>query len=145
MSKKLKKYELPSNIFDSYNDAIRNNPTWSFDAVDVNLDKWNFFKNANESILLQLKSFEGMTWFDIEKTSGGRVKGTNNHFVKISELSKEARQEIRNLKYIDDKICSLFSLRLSGKTRMYGIREETTGLFKIIWLDFNHEIYCIKK
>ena len=36
-----------------------------------------FFKNCNENILLQLKSFEGMTWAEIEKTAGGRKQGTN--------------------------------------------------------------------
>ncbi len=53
MSKKIKKYELPKIIFDSLNKAIKNNPTWSFDIADINIDKWNFFKNCNKNILLQ--------------------------------------------------------------------------------------------
>ena len=145
MRSKIKKYEFPKDVFKSYNNALKNNPTWSFDAADVNISKWNFFKNSNEDILMQLKSFEGMTWHEIEKSSGGRKNGTNNHFVKISELVKEAQQEIKKLHYIDNKIYSLFSLRLSGKTRMYGIREENTGLFKIVWLDLEHEIYHLRK
>ena len=145
MFKKVKKYEFPNDVFESLNSVIKYHPTWSFDISDTNIEKWNFFKNCNEEILLQLKSFEGLTWAEIEKASGGRKAGNNNHFVKINDLSNEAQLEIKKLKALDSKIMLLFSLRLNNLTRLYGIRDEKTGVYKIVWIDFKHEIYKINR
>ena len=74
-------------------------------------------------------------------SSGGRSHGTNNHYEDVADLCKEARDRIIELKLID--IDRVFSLRLSGTERLFGILED--GIFSIIWYDPNHEIYPISE
>lgn len=87
----------------------------------------------------KLSSYEGMTWAEIQSASGGKTKGTNNHFAYISKLDKEAQKRAMEL-HLD--VDELFSLRLTGTLRLYGILEN--GIFSIIWYDQNHEIYPLK-
>lgn len=118
-------------------------PTWSFKYLDNNYEKWGFIhvKDINSTIISKLKDYEGMTWKEIIETSGGRTNGNNNHFENISDLILEAQKRWKNLKL--DEYDRIFSLRLTGKQRLYGILDN--GVFKIVWFDQKHEIYPSKK
>lgn len=103
-------------------------------------ERWSI-KNADaffDDILQKLIAYEGMTWAEIQAASGGKKSGngTNNHFENISEMSKEAQQRATELRLDVDQ---LFSLRLTAKSRLYGIL--TDGIFRILWYDRNHEVY----
>lgn len=118
-------------------------PVWSFDFADFEHEKWNILhsdfinKNQNKSIFKSLKDFEGMTWQEIDSSSGGRAKGTNNHFIKFDQMIKDAQTRAIELNLFE--LCdSLYSLRLSGKQRLFGILYD--GIFHIVWYDCEHEI-----
>jgi hypothetical protein len=79
-------------------------------------------------ILDKLKSIENSTWPDIER--GG------SHFIPVSNVIKDAQARLRHLKL--DDIDQLFSLRLTGAERLWGLR--TNDVFSLLWWDPNHEI-----
>lgn len=88
----------------------------------------------------KLEYFESNTWVEILAYSHHR-KGkmvSNNHLVPVSNLSKEAKQRLEELKYNVDY---LFSLRLEAKLRIYGFRVQ--NYLEILWVDLNHEIYPV--
>ncbi len=83
----------------------------------------------------QIKSVEGCSWMDIENaTHNGK---SNSHFVDVKNLIPWARKRLEELGYKDRD--QLYSLRLQGKLRLYGIRDFTC--LKIIWIDTEHKIY----
>ncbi len=75
----------------------------------------------------KLASFETMTWNDI-------VKGS--HPVELKDLSKEARKRLEEIQ--QDDIESLYSLRLTGTERIWGIRDR--NFLKVLWWDPNHKV-----
>jgi len=101
---------------------IGKTPAWHIGIVDIGCD-WscaeNWLANLCDSILPKLKDYETMTWQEIMSASGGRSRGTNNHYIEIEDLSKEAQKRLCDLKM--DDIDALFCLRLSGKERIWGI------------------------
>lgn len=121
---------------------LSSKPKWAFRLCDREHPRWALSNNPDKCnyVLDKLISYEGMTWAEIQEANGGRKKGTNNHFEKISDLIDEAQQRAKELRIQSDE---LFSLRLGGTVRLYGIVED--GLFSVIWLDTKHEIYRVKK
>lgn len=112
-------------------------PAWAFSRCDR--EKWalNECGNLYKSVIEKLGSFEGMTWAEIMAQSGGRSHGTNSHFENVYDLKKEAQKRLQEL-HLDD-LDQVFSLRLSGTERLYGILNDR--ILRIIWYDPNHEIY----
>ena len=84
-----------------------------------------------EEIVPKLHHFETMTWSQIE--------GANSHFVAFEDLCKEARDRLGTLDM--ENIENLFSLRLSGRERVWGHREGET--FQVLWWDPEH-LVCPK-
>ncbi len=84
----------------------------------------------------KLSAFETMTWQDILTASGGRNRGTNSHEIAVSELEPRAQKRLQELRMVDVDI--LLSLRLDGRTRLWGIRDGRT--LKLLWYDPNHEV-----
>jgi hypothetical protein len=83
-----------------------------------------------------MQNFETMTWHEILKASGGRSNGNNNHEIPISDLCSDARKRLEELNLDDTD--SIFSLRLAGKQRIFGIKEKR--VLKIIWFDPDHSV-----
>lgn len=144
--KNLSKNEIKKkqkNIFLSNKGVFYNKkPVWSFSKCDIDHPKWGFSASEDLYFFIQkLKTYEGLSWIEIMQASGGRRSGTNNHFEPVSELIPEAIGRWKELRLEDyDQI---FSLRLTGMQRLYGILEE--GIFFIVWYDRSHEIYPMKK
>lgn len=116
-------------------------PVWRFNKYDKEHQKWCLHnKDFYSELMSKLIAFESMTWHQIEAASGGRSNGTNNHFILVSDLVKEAQKRLEELHLYYDE---LFSLRLSGKERLFGILED--GVYHILWYDANHEICPSKK
>jgi len=106
-------------------------PAWQFYQLDwdgpwgcVDAKKW-------QEILQKLGHFETRTWADI-KSDG------NNHAVEIQNSPNPSVPK-RLLEIHLDDIDELFSLRLSGKERVWGILEG--HILKILWWDPNHEVW----
>lgn len=122
---------------------LKKTPVWSFRRLDNTYTKWGLrcVDNLYDTIIKKLKDFEGMTWDAILKATGGRKHGNNNHFEDVSSLIPEAQKRWADLKL--EEYDRVFSLRLTGKHRLYGILLD--GVFQVIWYDPNHEIYPLDK
>ena len=84
----------------------------------------------------KLRDFETMTWAQIKRAAGGRRYGTNHHSLSIADdLGDGATVRARELRLGVDE---LFSLRLTGKRRLIGIRSGRH--FKVLWYDPEHEV-----
>lgn len=115
-------------------------PAWQVGMIDID-GTWGW-KNVQglywwDTIQDKLKNFETMTWQEIYDANGGRQHGNNNHEIPIDKLSKSARIRLKYLGYTD--IDTLFSLRLSGTERVWGLL--VGNVLKIIWYDASHEVY----
>jgi hypothetical protein len=82
-----------------------------------------------ENILPKIKAFESMTWSEIE----GR---TGSHFVEVDKIIPAAQRRLAERGQGD--IDELFSLRLAGKPRIWGIRDR--HILKVLWWDPGHQV-----
>ncbi|OQY48005.1 MAG: hypothetical protein DRR08_25815 [Candidatus Parabeggiatoa sp. nov. 2] len=107
-------------------------PVWQFKRLDwdgpwgwrnIDTTKW-------QEIIDKLGDFESRTWADI-KSDG------NNHYINLYDKGAniEAKNRLKQLK-LDDFKDLIFSLRLSGKERIYGILDGY--ILKILWWDPYH-------
>lgn len=119
-----------SNVKPSYYDK---KPIWKFTDSDKSM--WQLC-HCDTDFFDKLASFESMTWNDIAVTAKKQ-----HHHVEIAGMIKPAQERLSKRKIDVDE---LFSLRFSGKHRMYGIIDEI-GAFHAIWYDTEHEIYPSKK
>ncbi len=85
-------------------------------------------KDALIQIIGKLKSFERSAWADIER--GG------SHFIGVESIIRDAQRRLEMLKLDDTD--ELFSLRLSGLERLWGLR--SNDVFSVLWWDPNHQI-----
>ena len=85
---------------------------------------------------------EHTTWGDIRKSDGGRSYGKNSHHIPIAELQNEAKRRANELNL---DVSELFSLRLQGDVRLWGIVDPVNGDYYVIWYDPNHQVYPSKK
>lgn len=104
-------------------------PSWSFYKCDKE-GRWAFTNEALgedfwSTIMPRLKSFEQLSWGDLE--------GKENHFVKVDTLNKCARDRLDELLIVEEQ---LFSLKIANTLRVYGIRQKST-LF-VLWYDNDH-------
>lgn len=74
------------------------------------------------------------------RATGGRKRGNNNHPVPVSELAGNARKRLVEIG--QEELDVLFSLRLSGKGRIYGVRDQRA--LKLLWYDPYHDIYPVQ-
>jgi len=79
-----------------------------------------------------------MTWQNIIEAAGGRRRGSNNHPIAISDLCREAQVRCQELG-LHELTDELFSLRLAGNVRLWGIRQGR--ILQLIWYDPRHEVY----
>lgn len=87
----------------------------------------------------KLREFEEMTWNNIAQITHGKKNKTNNHFVPIKDLIREARVRLEEIGYSEET--EIYSLRLGGTIRIYGFRRK--NYLDIIWVDPAHEIYPV--
>jgi hypothetical protein len=87
-----------------------------------------------------IASFETMTWSEIEKKVGPH--GTrHNHPMPVSDICPDARKRLREL--VLDDFDTLYSLRITGERRLWGIRDNEA--FYILWWDPHHSVCPVKK
>lgn len=87
-------------------------------------------------IFPKLKHFETKTWIEIEKEQYGKNGKTKHHFIAIEKIIEDAQRRLKTLNLND--IDELFSIRLDGELRIWGIRK--SSYLQVLWFDFQHEI-----
>jgi hypothetical protein len=129
--------EPKSNIDNLY--YKKQTPVWQISKID-NQGKWGWSsigKDRWEKLILpHLISRETMTWAEIENQKHGSKNKSCNHEIAVSHLCEEAKDRLYAFKR--DDCDELFSLRVNGKTRIFGNRDGR--VFQIFWFDFEHEI-----
>lgn len=110
---------------------------WRIEQADLGGD-WSWLKADHQMLLTKiipkLQDYETMTWADVES-------GTGSHFVSKTDCIKEARQRLDDLEL--DDIEELFSLRITGKRRAWGIRN--VAVLHLLWWDPEHEVCPSRK
>lgn len=117
---------------DSY---MTKNPVWVFRRADQ--EQWKIHDDFIEVILPELISIERLTWHEIMSASKGgyHSKGSKSHHVDVESLTREAQERLQYLHIYEDQ---LFSLRISGTKRLWGIID--SGTFNILWYDPDHKL-----
>jgi|GEM_PF-775837 len=110
--------------------SLNNKPVWSFKGFDLKgpgqADKLEDLVLART--IKRLGDFETMNWVAI--ATGG------SHAVSIGELSTQAQGRLVELKC--DDLDDLYSFRLGGKRRIWGIRR--ADLVELLWWDPDHKV-----
>jgi hypothetical protein len=108
---------------------------WTTKYIDC--DDWDYSFGAidREMILTyivpSLQEREVMTWSQIEQHADG-----GSHGIEINKIIRSAQKRLDALEiYVE----SLFSLRISGRRRIWGVRER--NLFRVLWWDPEHDIW----
>lgn len=119
--------------------ALKMKPAWQLSQVDFE-GPYGWGSVDRDTLLgeihAKLANFETMTWDEILKASGGRSSGNNSHEVEVDKLSSAAQQRLTELRQLD--LDSLFSLRLSGKGRVWGVRDGR--VLRVLWYDPDHQV-----
>lgn len=80
------------------------------------------------SVLSKVTSLESTTWADL--------MNNGSHPIPVKDLCQAARSRLKKIK--QDDVDELFSLRLTGKQRIWGIRDQ--NILKVLWWDPEHEV-----
>lgn len=108
-------------------------PVWRMGKVDVGCDPWGWNTidgGAMHRIREKLAAYETMTFREILNKDG-----TGCHDVEIYRMIPKAQARAAAIKVPRD---SLFSLRITGKERVWGIR--TNHIIELLWWDPEHEV-----
>jgi hypothetical protein len=105
-------------------------PLWAFRIVDLG-GPWCWSALGGEelhAVLQRLKEVESMTW--------QAIAGTGSHAIDVSSLAKAARDRLVEIQ--QDDVDQVYSLRCTGRRRIFGIREG--GVLRILWWDPEHQV-----
>lgn len=104
---------------------------WRFSLMDHD-GPWGWHQlSADETIKLirnELAKRETLSWHNI--------KASGSHHVAKDKLIKEAQERLEELKL--DDLDELFSLRITAKCRIWGIKDRY--VLKILWYDPQHQV-----
>lgn len=111
---------------------------WPWKNTDPDaLSHMFFFKD----VLPALRSIETQTWGEIDRATHNDGK-SKNHFIGWAMLSQKAKELLSQMK-LDDSAEKLYSLRIGGKKRIVGIRQD--NCLDILWICREHDIYPSRK
>jgi hypothetical protein len=119
------------NISDIYKEKA---PVWRFGRIDFEGEwGWRNIKDFNIILTIQqrLKNFETMTW--------NEIIGKEHHPISTTDLSNNAQSRLLELELDDNEF--LYSLRIEGKKRLWGIRDNE--ILYILWYDHEHSVYPV--
>ncbi|MDU7692713.1 MAG: hypothetical protein E7K04_00455 [Helicobacter sp.] len=136
-SKKQKNIEIQDKKAKKAGEIESQKPSWRFSKMDkeyMSLEKTE--EETLRIILSALKSLESQTWNEIKQSIS--KNGRKSHFIAVKDLCKEAQDRFNAMKLPEISDDEIFSLRLAGKIRVFGLF--LGSIFNIIWIDPNHEI-----
>jgi len=92
-----------------------------------------------KEVLHYLGDYSGKTWAEIEaERTGGKQRHKKHHSMDVTKLPQAARTRLQ-AHFGDDAPDALFRFRLSGKGRLWGIRDG--AIFHLLWYDPLHRVY----
>ena len=102
--------------------------SWQIGSMDIFPESpWGWKEISKEklwdNLFPKLQAFETMTWSELGENG--------SHSVSFDSLIPKAQKRLEDLK-IDD-IDELYSLRLTGKERIWGVRDR--NILKLLWWD----------
>lgn len=116
---------------------IHKKPVWRLGRLDFH-GEWGFSKIKDlatfQTIKEKLKNFETMTWGEIEKNR-------HNHYMETNKICNDAQKRLGEIGLLEYD--TLYSLRLLGANRLWGIRDNE--ILYILWWDPKHTVFPIKK
>jgi hypothetical protein len=78
----------------------------------------------------KIESLQGMMWREVLAADGAVKNGNNNHAIEVHKLSKAAQGRLNDIELSED---SLFSFHLTGRLRIYGVRDRK--VCRLLWTD----------
>lgn len=110
--------------------VLKERPSWRFRHLDIDgpYCPTRMFPEVVRDVRTKLAGFESMTW--------GEIEGANSHFISVDQLVPAARERLTVLRL--DDVEAVFSLRLSARERVFGIRE--LAVLRLVWWDPDHEV-----
>jgi hypothetical protein len=106
-------------------------PQWSFELLDIG-GIWcikNISPEHLSDLMGRLKNLETMAWAEIKQSTG-------SHHVEKEQLIKPAQNRL--IEIGQDDIDELFSLRITGERRLWGILQN--HILQILWWDPHHAV-----
>lgn len=79
-------------------------------------------------LIARLKNFESIPWTELHKTG--------SHSIPVDSIVKAAKDRLTELNM--DDIDELYSLRMQGQPRLWGIKRG--HIFSVLWWDPLHEV-----
>ncbi|MBK7876320.1 MAG: hypothetical protein IPJ77_11275 [Planctomycetes bacterium] len=116
-------------------------PLWKVGRLDLD-GKWSWRgikADELEHVLERMRSFESMTWAEIERKSG--KYGSQCHTMPSERICEEARARLTTLRL--DELPELYSMRCDQKGRLWGYR--IGHVLHVLWWDPNHTVYPVEK
>lgn len=106
-------------------------PSWRFGLLDLaGPFGWDVPRERKAELAARSRDLERMTWGEILRNDN-----TGTHSIPTERLSKEARGRLVELK-LDDRD-TMISLRVNGKTRVWGFLDDA-GILSVVWWDPEH-------
>lgn len=106
-------------------------PLWAFRIVDLG-GPWCWTVLGGTllgEVLARFRDYESMTWEQIDGPTG-------SHGVEPWKLSQQAQVRLAAIR--QDDAGELFSLRITGRRRVWGILDE--HVLRILWWDPEHQV-----
>jgi hypothetical protein len=106
-------------------------PVWAFRIVDLGGPWcWSVLGGAVlAEVLARFRDLESMTWEQIDGPTG-------SHGVELASLCRQAQQRLSTIH--QDDASELFSLRITGRRRVWGILDE--HVLRLLWWDPEHQV-----
>jgi hypothetical protein len=105
---------------------------WTFKDADTN-GPYTILGSQVDHLVFdligKLQEYESMHWADVEGPTG-------SHFVPVENFSPDAQRRLEEINQND--VESLFSLRMKGKERLWGLRDR--AVLRLIWWDPDHAV-----
>lgn len=112
-------------------EAVNSNLFIEFKACQMDAGGPYGWSNFDSSCLKELMQ----KIFETQKLTWQVIAENGSHPISINKLVHHAQKRLTTIK--KDDLDDLYSLRISGKKRIWGIRER--NIFWILWWDPNHE------
>lgn len=117
-------------------EAEGNTVLFSFQWFDSGRKWGSKAKHKFWAIADKLKSSEGRTWAQL---SADR----NDHYIGLDKFPTKTKKVI--VKRGLDEFDGLWSLRITGGCRLWGVRWQESRYFMVVWWDPDHKAYPVNK